>query len=259
MDFKNIKQYFLIIILIPFVSCASFHLKPDKYDYYSEHFKCNSVNKEIHLEYAEYMQMHFFQRNFNLKQNSNRKSAKIVLTGDSISALYRPHLLNRDLPKLKILNTGVGGDTTDLFLWRLNEDVLKYKPKIIIISIGGNDLLRERCIPLALENTRKIILKIKKSNPRVKIIFLGIPPVYNQRLNSIVLYYNLKLQHLIRNQKNIYYADLWEKLASNEIPRLDAKYYFINHKGKIDKVHFNESGYKRVAQILKGIIYTINR
>ena len=37
------------------------------------------------------------------------------------------------------INTGIGGDTADLMLARIDRDVLAYKPDLVIVTVGGND------------------------------------------------------------------------------------------------------------------------
>ena len=72
----------------------------------------------------------------------------IVVLGDSIAAGFgvRPEecfvALLAKRYGLPIVNAGVSGDTTAGGLARLQGDVLSHKPRVVIVELGGNDILR---------------------------------------------------------------------------------------------------------------------
>jgi len=70
-----------------------------------------------------------------IKQGPGMK--RIILFGDSRAQMWRgfPHLDGYEL-----INRGIGGDTTAQALLRLNRDVLKLNPDIVMIQVGINDL-----------------------------------------------------------------------------------------------------------------------
>ena len=47
----------------------------------------------------------------------------------------------------KVINSGIGGDTTEKLLARIKRDVLYYRPKAVILTVGGNDC----CIDLGMD------------------------------------------------------------------------------------------------------------
>ena len=92
---------------------------------------------------------YFFVRN-NQVIDRPRTGSAIVLFGDSL-ARGAGASRGGDLATLlaarlgqEVLNEGQNGDTTALALERLAEDVLERDPKIVIIILGGNDLLSGR-------------------------------------------------------------------------------------------------------------------
>jgi hypothetical protein len=44
---------------------------------------------------------------------------------------------------MEVVHAGVNGDTTERALWRLEEDVLSYGPRLVVIELGGNDFFAE--------------------------------------------------------------------------------------------------------------------
>src|SRR5215475_6172002 len=72
----------------------------------------------------------------------------VVMLGDSITAQGEWANI---LPRRRILNLGVGGDTSAGLLNRLR-DVIALKPRIVLVMIGLNDFLWEE-IPVDLVAT----------------------------------------------------------------------------------------------------------
>lgn len=76
-----------------------------------------------------------------------------------------------DWINLPIINEGVGGDTTQDVLDRLESDVLAHDPDIVILHVGGNDILQGIDQEVTLENLEEIITTIQDTGARV--VFLG--------------------------------------------------------------------------------------
>ncbi len=55
-----------------------------------------------------------------------------------------------------VVNAGVPGDTTEAALRRLDEDVLEEDPRIVLITLGGNDLKNGVEKEVAFDNLRQI-------------------------------------------------------------------------------------------------------
>lgn len=83
--------------------------------------------------------------------------------GNDFVSLLSDHL---DEP---ILNLGKRGDTTSSALLRI-DDVLVFKPEIVMVSLGGNDVLHNIPIENRLENITSIITTFQKNN--IQVLFL---------------------------------------------------------------------------------------
>ena len=123
---------------------------------------------------------------------TKQKSITIVAFGDSITEAVRQELKNRwpeivrgtlqeQFPAIEInlINAGVGGNTSREGLARIQEDVLKHQPDIVIFEFG-NDLTSdsERHVPLAefKENTHRIITLVAQKNQGQSIL-MTFPPM----------------------------------------------------------------------------------
>ncbi|QTA83557.1 Acylhydrolase family protein [Desulfonema limicola] len=76
---------------------------------------------------------------------------------------------------MPVINVGVPGDTTGSTLRRLEQDVLSQSPKIVFITLGGNDLKNGISKETAFENLKIIVEKIQAKGALVVIGGISIP------------------------------------------------------------------------------------
>jgi acyl-CoA thioesterase-1 len=119
---------------------------------------------------------------------------RIVAFGDSLTAGYGlssdqsyPALLQERLIEAnyhyKVINAGVSGDTTAGGLRRLDW-VLKSRPTIVILELGGNDGLRGLPLRETQSNLEKIILRLKAEGVTILLAGMKIPPNYGEAYTS---------------------------------------------------------------------------
>lgn len=123
---------------------------------------------------------------------SQDRPGRIVFFGDSITAGYGipiesafPALIQKKAKDAgmdyQVVNAGLSGETTAGGLNRIDW-ILKAKPDIFILELGGNDGLRGLSLEESEKNLRAMVEKVRKANPEVKIILAGmqIPPNLGQ-------------------------------------------------------------------------------
>ena len=66
-----------------------------------------------------------------------------------------------DLIGQPVINAGIPGDTTARALQRLNRDVLSHSPRIVLITLGGNDLKNGVPSNTAFQNLNEIVKAIQ--------------------------------------------------------------------------------------------------
>ena len=64
----------------------------------------------------------------------------------------------------KILNSGVGGDTAEKLLARIERDVLYYRPKAVILTVGGNDCRKDVGLDVFKTRLNRIIDILEENN-----------------------------------------------------------------------------------------------
>lgn len=184
-------------------------------------------------------------------QNFNLSKGQIVFLGDSITDLYPLDDYYQDLP-LATYNRGIGGDSTQGVINRLQVSVFDLAPKAVVLLIGTNDVnggIEEREI---LNNYETIISKIYEVLPSVKLYCVSIIP-QNDDLESYssinvtnttakILAINPKIQSLATS-RGATYINLFPLLA-DENNRLIKTY-------SDDGIHLNANGFAVWTNLLK--------
>lgn len=112
----------------------------------------------------------------------------VVFLGDSLTAGYGldelqafPALVGETLTAeglpIRVVNAGVSGDTTAGGLTRLSW-VLRQKPDVLVVGLGGNDGLRGLDLEMSEGNLRQIIEKGREAGAKVLLLGMLIPPNY---------------------------------------------------------------------------------
>jgi lysophospholipase L1-like esterase len=184
---------------------------------------------------------------FFLGQNENianypPKNQTIVAFGDSLVEGVGSTLGNDFVSKLEsdlgieIINKGRSGDTTTSALSRTNE-VLALNPGIVMILLGGNDVLRR--IPKE-ETFKNLSVMIENfQNNGAVVLLLGV------RGGILFDGYEEDYENLSKKYHTAYVSNVLEDLITNP-------------KYMSDAIHPNDQGYaliaKRIAPVLEKIL-----
>ncbi len=163
----------------------------------------------------------------------------IVAFGDSLTfgtgateAESYPVVLGQLLSR-KVVRAGVPGEVTEGGLARLQEVIEEHKPKLMIVCLGGNDMLRKVDEAQTKANLRAIIKSIQAQG--IAVVLVGVPK---------------------------------PALVTSAAPFFDeiAKEFKIPYEGKIvtdvlyqrdqksDAIHPNAKGYRRMAEAIAALL-----
>ncbi len=224
-------------------------------DYLAEDFHCATGPVGIEASEPVMERYELFREEF-AKNNAQKGKAFAVVTGDSIAALFHHGRLSAFLGEFDIVNRGIPGDTTALLRKRVARDALALKPRLLIVSIGGNDILGGRCLGTVLANTEALLNIVRAESPDTRVLLTSVPPVLSWKANSITPYYNRRLEYLAA-RRGAQFSDLWPLLSEEETPRLREPFHQILPDGRVDVVHFNDEGYKRWAEQLRPLLLSL--
>lgn len=173
--------------------------------------------------------------------NQDSKNGGVVAFGDSLVEGVGStrgggfvKMLSSDL-HIPIPNLGKSGDTTAMALARV-EEVVRMKPAVTIVLLGGNDYLQGLPETETRENLRKIIEALHASGSAV--VLVGI------ELNFISARHRALFEDLSKEYQTAYVPDI-----------LDGIY---GHKEfMFDNLHPNDKGYRLMAERIEPILSSI--
>lgn len=170
------------------------------------------------------------------------KNQKVIAFGDSLTEGVGSTAGN-DLVSaigqrlgVEIVNNGKSGDTTETALGRIQE-ILPEEPGIVILLLGGNDIIRRISKKETFENLSTIIERFQ--NAGAVVVLLGV------RGGILGDGYEGDYHNLAKKYHTAYVSNVLDGLIGN------TKYMY-------DSVHPNDAGYSvianRVASTLKEVM-----
>jgi lysophospholipase L1-like esterase len=170
----------------------------------------------------------------------------ILLAGDS--QFYRWKTVHDDLPGYTIVNRGIDSFTTADLVYFAERLVIPYKPRMIVLHVGGNDVNNGRTPEQVLADFRSFVAKVRPALPTVPIAFSSITPgpgrwsQAGQRKQT-----NLLVKKYIATQPHLLFIDLWDAMLTPDgQPREDL--------WVADRIHPNHEGYMVRVRIMKPVI-----
>ena len=178
-------------------------------------------------------------------------SPNYLFLGDSITDFYD---LEKYFPDDPVVNSGVGGNTTDDILEDMQQRVYQYNPSKVFLLIGTNDLQDGKTPDEIFENIKRIVEGIQENRPEAKIYLESIYPVNRNfensgaqdRHNEDIKEINKKIEEYCM-EEDLTYIDLYSVLE-DENGDLRAEY---TNEG----LHLSEEGYDIVTETLKKYLY----
>jgi acyl-CoA thioesterase I len=126
-----------------------------------------------------------------------------------------------------VINKGVPGDTTSSALVRLDRDVLSQSPRIVLITLGGNDLKNGIPKDMAFANLKTIIEAIQDKGALVIVGGVDVP-LWGRG-------YGEGYEEVCRNTGAVLIPNILDGIIGNS-------------KLMSDPIHPNDFGYTQVAE-----------
>lgn len=182
-------------------------------------------------------------------QPPQKGETRVVFLGDSITDNWSRDGFGGFFPSKPYINRGISGQTTPQMLIRFRPDVIAFKPQVVVILAGTNDISGNTGPTTieAIENNLMSIAELATAN-KIKVVFASVLPVsdYNKRSNG---------EPIIRTQQRppakILELNNWIKdyAARNGYTYLDYFSAMVDEKGFLkedlanDGLHPNAKGY----------------
>jgi lysophospholipase L1-like esterase len=164
------------------------------------------------------------------------KNGTILAMGDSLT--YGYNVPSKDnyptqlalLSSHKVINAGINGETSEEGLRRLPGLLEDESIEIMVLCLGANDVLQKKSIVALKSNLKKMIHMVKERN--IKTLLIPVPNFTLFGLSDLELYEEIAKEEDVALAPNVLSNIL-------EQPSL-----------KIDQVHPNASGYKKIAEMI---------
>ena len=162
-------------------------------------------------------------------KNYTKGEIDVAFIGDSLTDGYN---VVDSYPQYKVVNRGIGGDTTFTLESRLEVSLYDIQPKVVVMLIGANNFAT------MFENYENILKGYKENLPNSKIILLSLTSMSGEwgKNNTLAAYNNVKIKKFAEKY-SFEFVDLYSPLMNLETGEIFPEY-------TTDGGHLTEEGYK---------------
>lgn len=180
-----------------------------------------------------------------------RDQGAVVFLGDSITQGWGTDFKGH-FPGMKLVNRGIGGDTSRGMLIRLEQDVLAINPAAIVLLMGTNDIGLGIEPEAIARNLQSILAAIHARRPQTPVILCRVLPsaVQKRRPADAVKKVNALGDAAAKGNSRVTVLDTWTLFSDPETG--DAKPEWFP-----DLLHLNAAGYARWAAALRPLFATL--
>ncbi|HWE03969.1 MAG TPA: GDSL-type esterase/lipase family protein [Tepidisphaeraceae bacterium] len=188
-----------------------------------------------------------FEKEIEAFEAADKKSAPpqgaVLFVGDSAIRMWKTAA--QDFPDQTVINRGFGGSQLSDSVHFADRIVIPYKPRLIVLKAGGNDLTAGKTPERILGDFQAFVEKVRAALPDVRIVYLGSSPnparwsqaEKRKKANGLIKAY-------VESGKNLDFVEVWnEFLGPDGKPREDI---FLK-----DRLHNNADGYKILADAVR--------
>jgi len=169
----------------------------------------------------------------------------VLLVGSSTIRMWKT---DKWFPDLHVINRGFGGSQMSDLNFYVERVVLKYRPRVIAVYEGDNDIGKGKTPREVFEDYRKFLERVAKDLPGTEVIFIPIKPSLKRwELWPVMAEANRLIRRHTKLNPKWHYAEIAPSLLGDDgTPRKDL---FAE-----DGLHLNEQGYEILSGILKPML-----
>ena len=166
----------------------------------------------------------------------------ILFAGASSIRLWKT--LADDFPQHTLFNRGFGGSMLSDNIFFADRIHIPYKPRLIVIQAGGNDINNGKSPEQVLADFKKYVAKIRSKLPETRIVYMGInPSPLRWAQADMQKEANRLVKEYCSSGQNLGFIDIYDAMLGADgkpDPGL-----FIE-----DRLHPNDAGYKLRTKLI---------
>jgi len=170
----------------------------------------------------------------------------LLFIGSSTIRLWST--LAEDFPGQKIINRGFGGSEIVDSTHFADRIIFPYKPKMIFLRAGGNDLWAGKTPERVFEDYKEFVRAVQARMPDTEIVFISLSPSikrWTQAEKEKAV--NGMVEKFVLEHHSLKYIDTWSiPLDKDGTPKPELF--------RDDQLHFNAAGYKLLVERVKPFV-----
>ena len=164
------------------------------------------------------------------------KTVEVLFVGSSSIRGWRT--LAEDFPDFRTLNRGFGGSRLEDVNFYVPQIVLPYKPELIVLYAGENDLVAGKAPQKVFDDYRQFVSLVHEKLPKTRIIFVSIKPgPARWKFRDKFAEANELIRIESQKDKRLAFVDVFKSML--EETGEPKKEIFLG-----DGIHLNREGYK---------------
>jgi lysophospholipase L1-like esterase len=194
----------------------------------------------------DYWRAHLWEKEIAAFSDSDKKEFpqknQILFVGSSSIRGWRT--LEKDFPEFYTINRGFGGSHLEDVNFYAAQIVFPYKPKLIVLYAGENDIVAGKSVASVFEDFKEFIAAVRVNLPKTRVIVISAKPSparweYERKF--------VELSDLIESEtkkdKRLLFVDVRSTM-------LDAQKEPRKEIFQADRLHLNTEGYRIWRDVL---------
>lgn len=170
----------------------------------------------------------------------------VVFTGSSSIKNWKT--LAKDFNGIPVMNMGFGGSELADAVYYIDRLVLQYKPRVVVVYSGENDINAGVPVRRVLEDLKQFITLVHKSDPNTRIIVVSLKPSPSREKHlAKVREYNSLAANYINGVRNVEFADVFTPMLTPDGKFRDELYVS-------DRLHMTPAGYAIWTDLLAPMV-----
>jgi lysophospholipase L1-like esterase len=194
---------------------------------------------------------HPFEEDIHQFEAADRRAppptGAVLFVGSSSIRMWET--LAQDFPGVPTINRGFGGSQLGDVVYFADRIILPYKPRVIVVYAGDNDLEAGRSPHQVLSDFEQLVIHVLPRLPEARILFVSIKPsIARWRLVDEIREANALVRDYTTRDKRLVYVDVFT-------PMLDERGQPRPELFLEDGLHMNAKGYaiwrERIAPLIR--------